>query len=598
MASQEMSRQSSQRLLELALARNLITAEDVTSLSGEGDLCDRAVERQLLSASDVELLRPLAESETFLPDYKILELLGDGAAGTVYKARQLKLDRIVALKLLKSGVLENAKASARSQIEAQVGASLQHPNIVTVHDYGVHRQRVYLAFEHIDGESILERIERTGPLDSTLALHLIRQAVTALDYANQQGVVHRDVKPANLLLTAKTSGLSLPTGIPAVKVSDFGLAIRHAEQSSPDDATRLTATGATLGTPSYVAPEQLEDTSVDQRADIYGLGATLFHMVSGKQPFSGANAFQAIADKMSGKQTWRETLPDSIPVSVRQLITAMTHHNPSDRFQSFGDLSDRLETVLARGVDVVDSDLADADLAGSAVPAATDSHRRINSNRTWWSIGAIAAIGFAALVVASTNLLSQRQPVAVAVARIKQIPLFFGDSIPRGQQTGIWKIAEDLEGGAVLEGGNGSKTLALEFRSGTSEFYTFQIGVNPLDDATADVCFAVNQSGHCTIVRLGAGEATFGQGHLEHTDFMADTSFKPQQMRTAENGPVYQIVNVERQSSGWFVNVNGQRIGTVISESDQLPQVVLRATGIVQFENITLTQNEATQLDG
>src|SRR5262249_28528733 len=148
---------------------------------------------------------------------------------------------------------------------------------------GRHEGRLYFAMELVEGEDVEQRVEQRGPLDEATAWGLARQAASGLAHAAGFGIVHRDVKPANLLLVEPPAGFPLPHGLPLVKIADFGLAFLAEEAET---RTRLTATNATVGSPHYMPPEQLEGASVDVRADIYALGATVYHMLAGQPPFA------------------------------------------------------------------------------------------------------------------------------------------------------------------------------------------------------------------------------------------------------------------------------------------------------------------------
>ena len=228
----------------------------------------------------IELLHALSYPDQFIPGYEILDLIGSGAVGVVYRARQQRLDRIVALKTIDLRRFNGTGVAGRCQLEARVVAKLSHPNIVTAYDYGVHEGRVYLAMELLDGETLQDRIDREGPFEEHLAWAIARQIAAGLAHAAEHEIVHRDIKPANIILVKPSSGMEGPPGVPLAKITDFGLAL----QLDSLNLTRLTATGTLLGTIAYAAPEQLDGPDVDSRADIFALGATLYHMLTGKGP--------------------------------------------------------------------------------------------------------------------------------------------------------------------------------------------------------------------------------------------------------------------------------------------------------------------------
>jgi len=211
-----------------------------------------------------------------LGQYELLEKLGQGGMGVVYKARHVKLDRIVALKVLSGARMVDEHAIARFEREMKAVGRLDHPNIVRATDAGEIDGTPYLVMEYVDGLDLGQLVHRLGPLPVADACELVRQAAVALQYVHDQGMVHRDVKPSNLMLT--TAG--------QVKLMDLGLALL--QDLGADAARELTDTGQTLGTADYMAPEQASDShQVDIRADVYSLGATLYKLLCDRAPFAG-----------------------------------------------------------------------------------------------------------------------------------------------------------------------------------------------------------------------------------------------------------------------------------------------------------------------
>src|SRR5262245_17514588 len=205
------------------------------------------------------------------PQLEILELIGRGVMGFVFKARQSHLDRFVALKLLPDKLARDAQFAERFNREGRVLASLNHPNIVSVFDFGQTGGFYYLVMEYIDGVNLRQAM-RAGRFSPSEALSIVPKICEALQYAHEQGILHRDIKPENILLDAKGR----------VKIADFGIAKLVGEEQP---SVTLTNTGAALGTPHYMAPEQLEKPStVDHRADIYSLGVVFYEMLTGELP--------------------------------------------------------------------------------------------------------------------------------------------------------------------------------------------------------------------------------------------------------------------------------------------------------------------------
>src|SRR5262245_23119608 len=212
--------------------------------------------------------------------YRIERLLGRGGMGAVYLAHELALDRDVAIKVLPPEQAGAPQLRDRFRREARTAARLNHPNIVPLHTFGEVNGLVYFVMGYIAGESLASRLSRTGPLTSEESRELLTELADALAYAHRNGVVHRDIKPDNILIDAET-------GSP--RLTDFGIA-----KASFTDA-HLTTTGQLIGTPAYMSPEQaLGSADVDARSDIYSLGIVAYQMVSGRLPFEAGNPMDAL----------------------------------------------------------------------------------------------------------------------------------------------------------------------------------------------------------------------------------------------------------------------------------------------------------------
>jgi len=211
----------------------------------------------------------MAEVPDVIGHFEVVGLLGKGAMGEVYEGRDKSLGRRVALKILGARHRESTEFKTRFLREGRALAAMNHPNIVQIYAIGEHERRPYLAMEFLDGEDLGQAIKKRGSIHAGDAAEVIRQAAIGLAEAQRAGVVHRDVKPSNLVVTNQG----------AVKVTDFGLAKALQEDLS------ITATGVFVGTPDYLAPEQAMGEEVDARADVYALGCSLFHMCSGHPPF-------------------------------------------------------------------------------------------------------------------------------------------------------------------------------------------------------------------------------------------------------------------------------------------------------------------------
>jgi serine/threonine-protein kinase len=259
-----------------------------------------------------------------LGDYRILRRLGSGAMAEVYLAEQCSLRRQVAFKVLKRGLSSDERAVQRFHHEARAVASLVHANIVQTHEIGCIDGVHFIAQEYVKGQNLRELVARRGSLDVSLIVTILRQSAAALHKAGQQGIVHRDVKPENILISAEGE----------VKVADFGLA----RVIGPDDGLNLTQAGITMGTPLYMSPEQVEGRRLDPRSDIYALGVTCYHMAAGHPPFQGETALNVAVQHLNNQpQPLGELRPD-LPDSLCRVIHRMLAKDPADRYEHAGEL--------------------------------------------------------------------------------------------------------------------------------------------------------------------------------------------------------------------------------------------------------------------
>jgi predicted Ser/Thr protein kinase len=285
-------------------------------------------------AEAVDPARELADH----PRYRVLEFLGAGGMGAVYTARHLLMDRVVALKVVHRRLTRDPAAVERFRQEVRAAARLAHPNIVTAHDADQAGDRHFLVMEYIAGQSLARRVAERGPLPVAAACEYVRQAALGLQHAFEHGMVHRDVKPQNLMLT--------PAG--RVKILDFGLAHIGAGDPAPaaaDTASDLTAaagtqTGLLMGTPDYMAPEQGGGARrVDIRADVYGLGCTLYFLLAGWPPFpEGTAAAKLAAHRADPPQPLTE-VRDDVPAALARVVDRMLAKDPARRFQTPADVA-------------------------------------------------------------------------------------------------------------------------------------------------------------------------------------------------------------------------------------------------------------------
>jgi serine/threonine protein kinase len=265
-----------------------------------------------------------------LGEYELLERLGVGGMGEVYRARHRRLGKFVALKVMRETRLGSADALARFRRETEAVGQLDHPHLVEAHDAGEQDGVVYLVLKLIDGVDLHRLVKQQGPLPVAEACELVRQAALGLQYLQEHGLVHRDLKPSNLMRT--------PSG--TVKVLDLGLA-RLRSAANADD---LTSPNVMMGTPDYLAPEQIDNAAaVDIRADLYSLGATLFYLLTGKPPFAHRSAMLAKL-KAHGAETPADvrSLRPEVPGGVAALVARLLAKRPEQRFATPQELADAL----------------------------------------------------------------------------------------------------------------------------------------------------------------------------------------------------------------------------------------------------------------
>lgn len=280
-------------------------------------------------------------AEMGIPGYEIQSILGSGGCGVVYRAKQIKLERIVALKTVNVAAAASPKMMARFEQEAVSLAKLQHPNIVNIFDSGREGGRVFFAMELLQGEDLADRVKKAGKLDERTAWAVARQTAAALAHAADLGIYHRDIKPHNLFLVPMPTGFGLPADLPLVKVTDFGLALtKRAAEGETDE--RLTAAGTVLGTPAYMAPEQFKSPDIDHRADIYSLGATVYHALNGRPPFGGQSVWDVMVSKIEGKYP---PLGKHVSAETVELIEAMMAPELADRVPSYAELIQRIDAL-------------------------------------------------------------------------------------------------------------------------------------------------------------------------------------------------------------------------------------------------------------
>ncbi|TET31279.1 MAG: serine/threonine protein kinase [Planctomycetota bacterium] len=270
--------------------------------------------------------------------FRLIERIGIGGMGSVYKAHQASMDREVAIKILAPELAKKEEFVNRFLREAKAAAKLSHNGLVRVYDVGkTDDGRYYFVMEYIRGRTLRSIIKTRRKLLLHELVEYIIQVASALEHAWQEKIIHRDVKPENIMITDE-EGMA--------KLTDLGLA-----KKTDDESAALTQTGIAMGTPDYMSPEQVRDTAnITYLSDIYSLGATFFHCLTGRKPFTGKSAVRIMAEVMEGEWEWTAAEKKTVPRPVRKIVERMMALKPGNRFQTHAELIGVLSELRSTGV--------------------------------------------------------------------------------------------------------------------------------------------------------------------------------------------------------------------------------------------------------
>jgi serine/threonine protein kinase len=294
--------------------------------------------------------------------YTDVRELGRGGMGVVYLARNVMMNRMEVLKVVNKTLLDYPGAAERFAREIRSAAKLLHPNVVAAYSAQQVGDLLVLAMEYVEGEDLAKLVKRRGPLPIPNACYYVYQAAIGLQHAHEKGMVHRDIKPSNLILTKEGKKQ-------VVKILDFGLAKGAGEQSMEDSL--LGAGKLVLCTPDYVSPEQIRDSSqADGRSDIYSLGCTLYHLLTGRVPFIGQNVYEVLSAHKTAKASRLTDVRADIPESLSGLVAKMMAKDPAHRFQTPAEVAQALKPFFRPGLDVevIASQITLTPVANSPVP--------------------------------------------------------------------------------------------------------------------------------------------------------------------------------------------------------------------------------------
>ena len=416
--------------LERLQRSDLLTRDDLDALEAEIDpvrdavqvepLGRKLVRRGQLTGWQLQML--LSGRDAFqLGNYRLLDLLGRGGMGTVFKAEHVMMGRVVAVKVMAKRLVKSPKHVARFQQEIQAAAAIDHPNVVRAIDAESVGENHFLVMEFVDGADLASVAERRGRLEVGEACEFIRQAAEGLAAAHHRGLVHRDLKPSNLMLTWTAHDQ------PQVKILDMGLA-RFSGADQTDGS--LTKTGQMMGTPDYMSPEQAWDTkAVDIRGDIYSLGCTLFRFLIGSPPFQGENPFQTLMVRTTLEAPMLRSLDPDFPEGLEIIVARMLRRDVAERYEHPAEVVEalsefavpptRFEVESSQSVEPATSlTLSDAteqptQVAGASLEQFLDSIRPAHQPAT-----DEAAAGSAAVSVAVSSVRWKRLVAGVAVVLV------------------------------------------------------------------------------------------------------------------------------------------------------------------------------------
>ena len=330
----------------LEQARN-IGAEDVTAPSpkevlghaqSQLSLAELLVNNEYITRRQAERLKVMAEAERSgqqIPGYKLLGNLGQGAMAKVYRGKQLSLDRMVAIKVLPRKLSQSTQFIERFYQEGRAAAQLNHPNIVQAYDVGKAGDYHYFVMEYVDGRTVYDDIIKHKRYNEADALDLVMQMAGALQHAHEKGLIHRDVKPKNIMITKE--------GV--AKLADMGLA-----RAMSDKEAAEAEQGKAFGTPYYISPEQIRgEVNITPAADIYSLGATLYHMVTGNVPFDGKSPTDVMHKHLREQLVPPDQVNRKLSTGIAEVIEMMMAKDPKKRYQTCRDLLVDLKAVREKG---------------------------------------------------------------------------------------------------------------------------------------------------------------------------------------------------------------------------------------------------------
>ncbi len=575
-------RERDQRFVDKSIELKFLTAENARRLLSDSELESSSigslsVRRGMMSAELVDIVECLLSPTDTAPGYELLEVIGRGGMGVVYRARQVDLDRIVAIKTILLSSMSNANVAKRFEREAMAVARLQHPNIVQAWNYGQHNGRYFFAMEYVPGRTCDALIAGGNRLSPATVWSLVRQTASGLSHAHRHDVIHRDIKPSNLMVMPPPDGAELPPGVDMVKIADFGLAILS---DANEDQARITTGNAIVGSPAYMSPEQFLGESIDYRSDIYSLGATAMNLLTGQTPFRGKTIPQLVAVKQKPLDP-HDTGIDELPTGHAELLVRMLSPDREDRPQSYSELIQSIDALP------VDNSLQDrVTIRRSNAPHAHDSNagstrisdaetQAIDSSEISGPVATsvsrrrvFAMIPIAAVVTAFAGYgwFREQEPGLRQYRKVSSVsPLFDGVTLAGwdvgGTAIGAWNVTRAPDGSDAIAcfSTRGGLTHRLpdwpHYRASLFVYLTS-------DDVVVDIDFGFT-AGQPTsprgTVRLTTQSITLGTKQADAGDMRErQVVAAPPSIRDR-----YHVVDIERQETDWYIFFEQKFVGSI-----------------------------------
>ncbi len=577
-----------------------------------------AVRKGFLTGQELRILQSFESPEDVAPGYRVDGLIGKGGVGVVFLATQLALNRPVAIKTINQSLGRKQKiAVKRFEREANIVGQLKHPNIVSAVDFGLHKDQLYLVMECVEGKDAENYLAKFDGIPEIHAWHIARQVCHALLYASELEIIHRDIKPANLLFTRVPQGSSVPPQVPFVKIADFGLA-RFKERSTENN---ITLESAVNGTPLYMSPEQASGEELDHRTDIYSLGITIWHLITGCPPVEGTCPADVVKNKIAQEDQWfDDAITEGVSPASLELLKEMCRFNRSDRIGDYTELLSKIDQViqqiggdqkLAEIIDCVDDDnylssanvtfvegLQRVDSKHDTIdlidqPVQSSITKRLLTMLALAVLASVLATVFWRPVTSSESSDAAYEKADVKTTDVQSVvlhettgpPIFLFDGLkfdPRQKFSGLWDVGEGGEGESVLAGNGTRDFKCLDEERQPLSYFRFDCGfrheeANRIDvrclDSDGHPIFQVSISPERSVLNDGEGEV--GSAELEQFD---ESSFG------------YHSVRIESQPEHWRASVDSQLLGVIPKSDDRhgdtTIQIVVDGRGSAHFEGI------------